>query len=800
MDVDQSRQELLDYLRRVEERLDAATKADESSPAIESTPDNDDRVGFDSDEDRNVFLNNVLEELRDRLFRVACDMRGSRVLEKMATYFDMDHLATLLEGLQSHMYEAVTNRYASHVLQTVSSKLRYLSSSDEHFERVLAGAKALASTVIESLNDLVTDTYGSHVVRALLFATAGLESDEFVARSYTSSSYRRAVGADRGDRQFPKPQSRKGNSIPYRSSRTRKEGPHSKTIADVMSVPDELFSIHQSLLEALQGSDNHSKQTVKLQSWITDTLACPVFQAAMNAITATTGKVACTSFCRRLFRPFFEEEPRAVVNEMAATRLPLLLKDRTASHLLEKAIQTCTTDLVHDVYIKGVRNQALDMAIHEIANFVIQRLFQHMSEEDCVLLLQELMPCIEDILAEERAAVVVEMARAAVRCNVLQASLFKALLTAFHIPQDEIVHCLNLFLSLTTLDQYREQVEAGNCKEGEITCTSTGSQLVQALLQFDKKHITGLISGFVRLQAPQLVSLSCKTFGSYVFQRYFSKNTSVDGAQKMRLIKVLIQQHSALATLATHAAGSHVLDSIWECIDVKTKEEVARQLLDEESRLKESVYGRRVIYNCRLPHFKRQKEEWAAKQKSIAAKKEMFKDIIDDTSRINQMSKEQDHQRNIDEIDEVFHLGKRAARKLLQPQSSDTVGVESALAPVPSDGGKPRKNKKKQFKDLSFINAALTATKGKKKRKKKEQHMEDQDVVSTKKSKTNRSVAISEHEQAKDSGMVSEKQTQDEQKDMSKETQSRKKAKLKAVTGNGSLEKKRKHKRKHQGS
>ncbi|EGD77090.1 hypothetical protein PTSG_07428 [Salpingoeca rosetta] len=764
-EVEQSRQELLDYMRRVEERLDATALLEARQQQQYQGQDDDDMandpalaMAFEDQEDKQVFLSNVLEELKDSLYRVSCDLRGSRVLEKMINHLSMTSTATILESIQPFMQDAVYHRYSSHVLQALIDKAQRIDeakqSGDEHPHALVPHIVNLANTVIEHVDSLVADTYASHVVRSLLFATAGMPSENDLLRSFTSASYRKAFNTDGGrhrggsvargrgrgrGRQFHT--NKHGHAyLPNQSSSSShsSSAQHMQHTATPSSVPEELAEVRQKLLNALRDSP-------QARTWITDSLAGPVLQSAMDVVTVTAGKPACSAFCRGLLGTYLTETAREEVNEKAALRLPLLLKDKAASHLLEKVIKDCTTDVVHDIYVKGVRNQAVDMAVHPVTNFVVQRLLQHMSGDDCALLNQELMPHIEDILAEQRSSVVVEMLRAAARHARGQRKLFKAMLTAFHIPQAELVQCLPLFLSLTTLDHYKELLSSGEYSADDIACNAVGSQVVQALLDFEPEEITVVLAGFLRLTADQLVKLSCKRFGSFAMQKFFS-SASVGAKQKAKVARVLSKHDTAISAMACHSAGSHVIDSMWAAIDVNLKEAVAGRLLAAEAKLKESPQGRTVMRNCRLAHFKWKKQEWMQKQEANARKAKMFKDII------GHEEEEQEEQAATaakdaaaepkHEIDEMFdakdepkrkkkHKDKKQAKKQADDSGADDgdddgdgdVGDGAEISAAAS-AKKRKKNKSKQFKDLAFISDALTAGKKKKKKGKKNKNKE----------------------------------------------------------------------------
>jgi nucleolar protein 9 len=48
--------------------------------------------------------------------------------------------------------------------------------------------------------------------------------------------------------------------------------------------------------------------------------------------------------------------------------------------------------------------------------------------------------------------------------------------------------------------------------------------------------------------------------------------------------------------------------------------------------LSKNFFGKYILRNCNIDHFKRKREEWEEREKGIERKKDMFKDILGDTS------------------------------------------------------------------------------------------------------------------------------------------------------------------------
>lgn len=54
--------------------------------------------------------------------------------------------------------------------------------------------------------------------------------------------------------------------------------------------------------------------------------------------------------------------------------LIVFLKDQASSRLIERVLQLCHKALLRDIYKNHLRGQLVDLSLHPIANFTIQRL------------------------------------------------------------------------------------------------------------------------------------------------------------------------------------------------------------------------------------------------------------------------------------------------------------------------------------------------------------------------------------------------------------------------------------------
>lgn len=138
---------LVAYLRRVEGLLDAGGVDPEVAASLEAAmepppPAAEGELSMDADAEaaatangadlaRQLFVANVLEEVRDRAFRLSCDTYASRCLEKLVGLCDAHQLGYFLGRITCDKLPALaSHRCGSHVLQAAVGRLAVLSAGE----------------------------------------------------------------------------------------------------------------------------------------------------------------------------------------------------------------------------------------------------------------------------------------------------------------------------------------------------------------------------------------------------------------------------------------------------------------------------------------------------------------------------------------------------------------------------------------------------------------------------------------------------------------------------------------------
>uniref|UniRef100_A0AAX7SML9 PUM-HD domain-containing protein n=1 Tax=Astatotilapia calliptera TaxID=8154 RepID=A0AAX7SML9_ASTCA len=354
---------------------------------------------------------------------------------------------------------------------------------------------------------------------------------------------------------------------------------------------------------------------------VTDAVASAVFQTMLTVCHRKRPKL-----CKQLLRRIMEY----LTSRSAAPGVsPLLvfLKDQASSRLIETIIQLSHKPLLRGLYKNHLKGQLVDLALHPIANFPIQRLTAASAKYKLFLrIFDELVQGVEAILAAGHMGVIVQLAESCAESEERQDEMMQCLLNAFHCaePGSRHVACLPLFMSLLTYEvYYHSDTTEGNIST-EIPLTSIcyhGSRLVQALAKFKERSL--LLSSLRTLSPSDLLSMATDPAGSHVLQALIT--TSSDKGRG----KILKRLEGQYVQMACSRLGSRVLEAVWNSSSVGQRQSIAQELVPSESQLRADQFARHVWAKFALSHFAHRRAHWQEIQTGESKKRKLFSDILE---------------------------------------------------------------------------------------------------------------------------------------------------------------------------
>ena len=91
--------------------------------------------------------------------------------------------------------------------------------------------------------------------------------------------------------------------------------------------------------------------------------------------------------------------------------------------------------------------------------------------------------------------------------------------------------------------------------------------------------------------------------------------------------------------LACEKQGSRVAETCWRQAEVKYKEAITRELADNEHQLKDNFYGKFVLRNCGVEHFKRKDKTWHEREQKVERKRKLLEEIFEERDEVSVSTK-----------------------------------------------------------------------------------------------------------------------------------------------------------------
>ncbi|VDI72963.1 nucleolar protein 9 [Mytilus galloprovincialis] len=452
--------------------------------------------GFSTDEDRELFLDNVFNQLEEDGPKVCRLASTSRVLEKLILDAQDKNILQLLKAFSQDWIVLLSDRFGSHVLQKLICQIpRCLSKisneEDTEDETIYTYFLNLCNFLKDNISDARTDVYASHILRVVLQVLGGVNVGEQVVRS--------------------------------RLSRNQDKDGQDEINMDNFSPSDKFKKVLLKFTKVILSSET-------LNMEICSATNNPLIQTVLLVLHKVNDQ-KCQKYLKKLlYIPGLFES-----NEES---LPVIAKDEVGSFMVEQILNLCSGEFYTELYKKLFKGKLLLYAVHPVSNFILQRLITNVKEkEHFEEIFGELCGYLEDMLAVNHLGVVTRLAETCHRLGCNQEKLLRSLKAAFHClePVERETKVAPLLLSLTTYEIYYGMTDSDVKKEDETDKEPAkkdpvltdinyhGSMLLQHLLKFGnpKQMVTSLLE----LKPVELKNLACNPCGSHVVDAFFQSKT-----------------------------------------------------------------------------------------------------------------------------------------------------------------------------------------------------------------------------------------------------------------------------------
>ncbi|KAK0206001.1 armadillo-type protein [Desarmillaria ectypa] len=613
--------------------LDADVKAYFRTVDVQIRQWQDGQVEVDEDEKHTFFLA-ALTEMTGKEKQLATDPDCSVILERMVHSMD-DFSRRVFTDSLTGSYEILSrHRFASHVCQTllevagetVSRETKGIlpeipqgSLKTGHLPTITELVLDLCDELLPVLPQLLHDSFGSHIVRAL----ALLLSPTSNAHSQTSKRSKSWKG-------------KQGEMRSLFSSEKSKED---------TARPSSFNKAAKKIIRAFRDgmSDN------EVRACAGSKVACPGLDVlieveAKHGMSNESGSLMDRVLVGMVGQTLKSSTPPPTTE---SDYIHTLLRDATSSHLLE-TIVTQAPQLVFDVLWNTYlcpENGVERLATHAVSNYVLARAVGRANTKQL------------GVLGTKWWGRAVKMGRLGVVKAIVERTaevgeggedIWQALQGAFGFedqPDPEI-----LIKSVMSLKTFEDHQSANTPPEPNVQ----GALLLQSLLRLKDPYNAGIIESILSLPVVSVITLAQHPVSSRVLDVFLDSPTVPHKAKRRFVLAFLGHFHE----LVDDRIGSRVGERCWSWADTYMKEKIARSVIDHEQSLAASYYGRFFVKALNLYTLKRKPAEW--RDMVGKAKEKEKEDIAMEEVKVEKEAekpkrkRKHEQEKEVDEIEMVF--------------------------------------------------------------------------------------------------------------------------------------------------
>lgn len=531
---------------------------------------------FESDEDRAGFVTSVLEESKGKELKLVTNQICSKLMERLILYASDEQLKQIFKSFEGHFVSLIHQKYSSHCVETLLVRSAALIEKEllnpfpqTDVEEVFVSMENLflffLGEVRPHLKEMVVHQYASHSLRLIILVLAGRDLPSTTMSNSTLRSKKSKI------------------------ARKMIEIGDNQDFNRAFQIPSAFKSELKQLLDALKSKID----TKTARSYAIHKVASPVLQLLIQVEGLVDRD---RPFWHLVFLKDSEEK-----DSQEEGFVEYLLSEAVGSHFLENTLKDQKVKYVERLYRLYMSQRVLKLAKRDTTgSYVIQQLLKKLKQNDVREMLDQLIPEMSMLMNSN-----LEMGKSIIDASALHKDYKRAEiieeLAKKYTPKDNESDILESVLQLSgsTL---------GNTRDDWPTAEERRRSLfLEKLLEFDPRFLSLTVDNLLSLPKERLIQMCFHGVFSHVVQNVLSPE--LDIVQRRRLLN---QFQGEIVNLSCNAYGSHIVDKLWG-FTMKLnmyKERIARELVDQKEKVKESIYGRLVWKNWKMELFVRKRHDW----------------------------------------------------------------------------------------------------------------------------------------------------------------------------------------------
>lgn len=538
------------------------------------------RNGFDDDEMKNTFLQNVFEEIVGNQKKLSYMKSSSFIMDNFMAFAKPQHLLNFFEEVSEDILEFSDGQCSCHVLQKALERYITLVSKgnmpeschSEIRKHLVKWSKQLKDPQL--LSDFVCGGYSTHVARSYFQALAG------VVLPTTTKNI---------------------------NNKTATETESKEIVLSDKQVDTKLLKCFKNLVGVICSWDR--KMSIET---FTDVSGSP-FVSTVLKVSRLRSIKTLNSLCAFIVTP-----ASALANNNK--QLVLVCKDKLGSHIMETLFEVGSKEACLQLYdvITNDDDTFMQLVLHSNANFVIQRMlscrFLQFKERFSKMykLVSEAIPVI---YGSHKMGVIQKLAEQCLIKKTYQKKLYKSLLKLFECEDEDICHHFVYFTA--TSSTYPQCKKALDNHQSTRQVTYHGSLLVQALLKFDESD-SQVVEGLMRLSKEQVLGFIKSAPGSHMIDEFFNCD-NVQHTRKQQFLNFVLQ--SCVCEFACDKYGSRIVENLFKSSPLNKKLQIVEALAEHADVIGNDRFGRHIHRNLAVRMFVSRPDQWRELQQTEQRKK-----------------------------------------------------------------------------------------------------------------------------------------------------------------------------------
>lgn len=508
------------------------------------------KQGFENEEDKIIFVNNVFEQTENKELDCICNQVGCRVIEMLLPFTHRSVLKKFIDIFTSDLRKLCCDRFASHVLEAViiqSCKKSLENSSDSEVSDVYFKDSVIkiSKFLLNNMENYIWDTYANHVIRVCLENFLQLPEEEKIKESNEEKQ----------------------------------------------SIPEEYITIVKE----------YGKRLIvwpQFEELCNSELLSGFLQILLRSLSKVDIKLL-KKYLTKLLNEVFTANMKNDENI-----LPKAFLSKSVIMLLETSIEVSNPKLYTQIYTTCFAGRLVKLATTRSTNFSVQKLLQHCKEKVVFeAMFDELVNDFEQIIKAGHSGILLALAQTCTRLSTKQGSFVQNLMKSFNCfePEDKQKHFV---MCLCRFNKYEDVEKISNENLQKDKLSLHGTLILQVLLDFNKP--IKIVNSILSMDQHDLKKLFCNSMGSHIADS-FVKGLFVGEKSREKLIRKMMGTYQELAT---SKYGSRSFEAIWSIANFKAKIQIMEELSHKNAAWSNSEHGKIIANKINLSLFKRNREDW----------------------------------------------------------------------------------------------------------------------------------------------------------------------------------------------